>query len=1487
MYLDKKRGIVVLIVFVLVVLSLGILLLDNNGLTGASIGILPLTNEMDSNLSNNTLELIKEVNFTNISENDYIEPDQLAINDNELSIQAVPCGDDSQPCSCTYTVTGDYTMTSNLSCTGLGLYLSSNSTLDCDNNYIIYTGSGNSYSKGIISDTSAGYNNITIKNCNLFNFSVGINLNYVNNSYLINNTLYGKSQSAALSGYNNNPAILLDCNNITFMNNSIIGNEVPGIKLTWGSNHYIDTTNTIDGLPIYYNYSIENKHFNNSELNESYSQFICDHCSNITLENLNVPYYGIHLLYTNNSLLNNLTSNSSKAYNVYLDYSSNNILNNSYFGKSNLSNLSYGFNANTFSLNNSLFNNIFNSTSVSFNSYCDNNTFENNSILNNNYIERDYSSYDFMVSDGDGLIISYSSNGNIINNNQFINNTIGVSVGSENNTFNNNTCNNNYNCIRTEYLYNNFTNMNIFNNSIGFYLPTLWGVNDFKSYVIDSTFENNSLDLLLVDNYFYSINSSVNKSKITVTSSSGKAYLKWYVDFNITDNNNNPISNSSILTYNSLNVLDTSGMTVDGIVRSSVTEMYRSENTNYYLTPSTVTASKDNYTTNSTTVNLYNKTYAQVNLTLTEVTCGANLTADFGMGNNYTCTGNGLNITSDNVVINGKGYALIGDGDGIGIDVNGKNNIQIYNLTITNFSRAINFVNSNNSNFTLITIYNNTYGIVYNISNNNSVYGSNLYNNSHSSVYTINNGGTNNSLINTTINISEVNVSGTANIFLKWYVDVNATFNGGYALSNADTYGYYNHSGLLDGSATTDSNGNGRLILSELKKNVSGITYLTPHNITLSYTPGDEEFINFTYINLTETNNTKVNLSITMNCTVPYGGITINQSTTFCSGSYELSNASTYFINITNSNLTLTCDNTRLYPSGEDSVSGYSGIINITNLENITLEGCTFEDNPLVVTYMYPINSYLSNNLNIINCTFNVSNPYSAIRTVYTNNVSIINSTFNGNGIYLIRSYNFSIEKNIFDLSSTSTGIILEGMVDGLIKNNTFLDGWNGIDFDDDNGLQYAGYPNSFFPKQSSSNIGIYHNNFSSITYYTIACSECTSDAYFNTSILNYPQGNAYSDYCDKGSDENSDGYADNSSISSEWPYSSNISTHVTDNIIDYGPFIQDCPADEIFLGSSSGGGGSSSSSSGGGEAPDTTPKSSTKTTPTTSEYTASEASKFLKVDTQTKDNDDNLEVKFTLENTGTKTMRLFPEIFQDIEDPFFIVTRKTLGYEGSFLENFAGMFYSKENVNIEEGLLKAEIEKPEHIILAPGQKLEKTLIIKEGLIPREFKIKFTTIGGVVKEQEVKSEKKALSGTAVDVTSDKNSFDLYAVVVSEELTGQLEIDHAKQIKDIDEKQAQNLLTARTVADITPIDNEYMLELNIIKKEDSFMRQSSFSDLYGPYKLKKAQNFIFAQQFKYNPEYYYGDYILKTRIYKSDKTLVENEFEINLGLQTVK
>ncbi|MDO8656977.1 MAG: hypothetical protein Q7K45_07110, partial [Nanoarchaeota archaeon] len=464
----------------------------------------------------------------------------------------------------------------------------------------------------------------------------------------------------------------------------------------------------------------------------------------------------------------------------------------------------------------------------------------------------------------------------------------------------------------------------------------------------------------------------------------------------------------------------------------------------------------------------------------------------------------------------------------------------------------------------------------------------------------------------------------------------------------------------------------------------------------------------------------------------------------------------------------------------------------------------------------------------------------------------------------------------------------LRGSNHNVIYNNSFSGSNKAIVFGTPVNTPILSFNNTF-----------YHNSFASISnYYFEYYSNSEFPNYFNTTVNNMIQGNQYDDYCDQGTDLNSDGYADNSTTatSADWPYNQTVSTKIFAegaNFIDSGPRIITCPAAVVNLGSSSSSSGGSSRPAAAASAPSAPTSAETGGTretpppppPSEETYSASETAEFLERQVSTQDfTEKSIKVTVILENTGTKKMFLFPEIFQKIGDPFFIVTRKTLGFEGSFFTKLTALSYSRDPVA--GRLLKATIINPEQIILNPGEKIEKVIEIDEGLpIPREIKIQFTTLGETVFEEDVIVKQKGFSGTALDIDKEHQYLDIYAVIVPGELTKQLEEYYAGSPTGaaITIPQKKNFVgfAQQIMQKITPEtnQNQYQLELGLYEPGSS---EAFFTDLYGPYQLKENQTFIFAQQLKYNPQIYSGNYQLRTKIYRSSSLLVQNQFDVNLG-----
>jgi len=1012
---------------------------------------------------------------------------------------------------------------------------------------------------------------------------------------------------------------------------------------------------------------------------------------------------------------------------------------------------------------------------------------------------------------------------------------------------------------------NTFTRERIIGNTNGIFSKFTQGTNNtFR----DSHFENNSydayFDLGTTRTYFF-INSTINKSKLYVASPS-QAWVKWYIYVNITDQAKLLQSNATVEATNTLNEIDGySTSSTNGIYRVETTEFYRSNEINYYLTPTSITTYKNNYTRNSTSYDLTNVSSTQftlLNFTLKEILCGSSITSDADLGNNYNCGTKGFDLGADSITIRGNNINLTGSDTGTGINLSGRNGIQIKDVRITHFARAIDFQQTNNSNLSGLIILNNTYGIIFNSSHNNRIYNSTFDNNTFD-VYAINEGETNNSLVNVTIDINNITVEGTATVYLRWYVLVNATINSlNTALAGATANGTFVSSGTLDELRLTDSNGIARLELAELKKNSSEVTYLTPHNVSIQFTLLGTASANYTTINLSQTNSTQVNLHLDLNCTVPSTGLSLSSDTTFCPGTFEA-----YNMVVAANGVTITCNGTRTII---DTVKQSSS-------DGTVREGIT-------------IDSY--NHVSIKYCNFRNANR--AVYIANANNITLFNNSFAGAGEGIecgtSKSNNFS--NNHF--SSNSYGIfLLSSCQDSIIRNNSFY----GNVYDIAIGLL-------------SKNNTIHYNLFTSTILSYFLFQGLSSDFNsFNTTLENssgsvFTQGNKYEDYCGQGTDLNGDGYADNatSASSGDWPYNRTVSSKITDytsganaNFTDYGPQIHECIT-EVQVGSSTSSTGGSSSAAAvaaaavvAPAAPAPSSSKATEEAPSEEVFTnAEDIRKSLKATVAEVENVDGiLQVTLSMENIGDKNMLLGPALEDTPEETKFVITRKTVADEG--FKDIAGIGYSESAPD--NNLLKATLENAEAIELLPGEKKDVALRIDPpelALKPRELKVQLTALGEVVNENGVEVEKKGTIGAALEVQPEKDAMDLYLVVTPDNsekggktngITGAA-IGIAE--REYDEYTFEVAVNRKGMEQVPEKSYPAGFSLVPILKQYFARRDSTlFSDVYGPYKVKKGEEFIFSQQVLYDPLRFQGANTVKTKLLKNGLVVAENEFDADL------
>jgi len=312
--------------------------------------------------------------------------------------------------------------------------------------------------------------NVTLKNLDLKNNYHGIfflnttrskiqNVTASNNYYGIdldsssNNTLSGNNAS------NNNYGIDLSFSSKSLLKNNIMKENNMNFRSGGSIDSEIDTSNLVDGKPIYYIKGAADIVYDSST---NAGTFYCISCVNVTLKNLDLKnnYHGIFFLNTTRSKIQNVNA-SNNYYGIYLLSSSNNNLvgNNASSNNYNGIHLESSSNNNMVSSNNAW--NNFRGISLEYSS--NNNTLSGNNASSNNY---------------DGIYLYSSSNNTLSGNNANSNNNYNgiYLVSSSNNTLRgNNASSNNRNGIYLETSNNNNAlsgNNASLNNYNGIYLSS-------------------------------------------------------------------------------------------------------------------------------------------------------------------------------------------------------------------------------------------------------------------------------------------------------------------------------------------------------------------------------------------------------------------------------------------------------------------------------------------------------------------------------------------------------------------------------------------------------------------------------------------------------------------------------------------------------------------------------------------------------------------------------------------------------------------------------------------------------------------------------------------------------------------------------------------------------------------------------------------------------------------------------------------------------
>jgi len=438
-------------------------------------------------------------------------------------------------------------------------------------------------------------------------------------------------------------------------NNTLTGNIMSGNSHNFGIRGYslshfiqnIDTSNKVDGKPIYYWVGQQDKQIPSdagfvgivNSINITVSDLtlannsmgvLFAHTSNSRIENVtassNNYHHGIYLFFSSNNTitgntLRNNTASGSDLCGIYLEGSSNNTLTNN-----TASNNGYGIWLHSSSNYNTLTNNTANSNNyygIWLHSSSNYNTLTNNTASGNG---------------DDGIILDSSSNNTLTNNTANSNTQDGIYLDrSSNNTLTNNTANsNNYYGIwlHSSSNYNTLTNNTASNNGHGI---SLYSSSNYNT-LTNNTASNNGYGIWL--------HSSSNYNTLTNNTASNNGHgISLYSSSNNTLTNNTANSNN----YYGIRLYSSSSNTlIDNTANSNAVGIY--------LTSSSSNTIYNNYFNN--TNNAYSDSANTWNITPIR---GTNIIGGLWLGGNYWSDYAG--VDSDGDGLGDSQYQIAGGGN--------------------------------------------------------------------------------------------------------------------------------------------------------------------------------------------------------------------------------------------------------------------------------------------------------------------------------------------------------------------------------------------------------------------------------------------------------------------------------------------------------------------------------------------------------------------------------------------------------------------------------------------------------------------------------------------------------------------------------------------------------------------------------------------------------------------------------------------------------
>jgi parallel beta-helix repeat protein len=528
--------------------------------------------------------------------------------------------------------------------------------------------------------------------------------------------------------------------------NIISGNIVNGSKYNFDvsgdlPSHSIDSSNLVDGKPVYYLVNIKNKVINPST-HPQVGYIALIECINITIEGLTLAnnQQGLLISNTNNSKIvgNNITNN---CYGVLLEYSSNTLISGN-----NITNNCYGvlleYSSNTLISGNNITNNEGGGG-------IDLDGSSNNSVTGNS-----------MAKNRHGIYLGKSSNNNISRNNITENNEYGIGLyeSSNNTIYGNNITGSPWPagiwltyCSNNSIIGNNITaswagiwlgscsNNSVSGNSItANNLYGVWLEYSSNNTICGNDITNNGEGVYLEyssNNIIYH-NNFVNNTQQVYMGGPGYANIwddgypsggNYWSNYQGTDYYSGPHQNVT----GSDGIGDTSYV-IDGNNQDNYPLMqpYHGpvRNLNTGESYPTIQGAINNATEGDRIFALSGTYYEHVVVNKTVSLIGENKYNTIVDGNN---TGTVMNVTAGNVNINGFTIRNSGEWPNSGIRLDSVNTCYMSNLNVANHSLCgIRLYSSNKNTLTSSTITNSQYGIQLTYSEDNIVTHNTVTNNS-------------------------------------------------------------------------------------------------------------------------------------------------------------------------------------------------------------------------------------------------------------------------------------------------------------------------------------------------------------------------------------------------------------------------------------------------------------------------------------------------------------------------------------------------------------------------------------------------------------------------------------------------------------------------------------------------------------------------------------------------------------------------------------